>query len=109
MINHHKKIVISPLGLWKAQHVVHRYGFLRPFRIRKRGVHALFLNFQFGNGKGITGPGILVDIMSKFQPIEMLLHHCHYSGIPKLASLSCLMECRYGPDGAAGRLEDGNW
>jgi hypothetical protein len=42
------------------------------------GVHSLFLNGIFGNGIGSARPDILSDILSKFQPIEMFLQHCHY-------------------------------
>jgi hypothetical protein len=78
MINHHKSTNISPLGCWKAKHVVHRDGFPEPFRSRKRGVHALFLNGQFGNSACSERPDILDNIMSMSRLIEMLLQHFHY-------------------------------
>jgi hypothetical protein len=39
----------------------------------KRGVHALFLSGWFGNSAGSVGPDILVDLLFKFQPVEMFL------------------------------------
>jgi hypothetical protein len=41
------------------------------------GVQALFLNVQFGNSVGSEGLDILIELLSKFQPIEMLLQHFH--------------------------------
>jgi hypothetical protein len=69
---------------------------------------------------GSVGPDILVDIMSKFRPVEMSLQHCHYLfyaevsyhptvvGFPKSSSLARLMECRDGPDGTTTHPKDGN-
>jgi hypothetical protein len=41
------------------------------------GLHALFLNGQFGNGTNRVGFDILAEILSNFHLIEMLLRHCH--------------------------------
>jgi hypothetical protein len=76
-INNHKNTVISPLGGREARHVVHGDGFPWPVRSRQRGVHALFLSGRFGNSAGSAGPDILVDLLSKFRPVEMFLQHCH--------------------------------
>jgi hypothetical protein len=73
VINNHKNTVISLLGGWEARHVVHGYGFPRPVRSRKRGVHAMFLSGQFDNNVGSARHDILIDLLSKFQPIEMFL------------------------------------
>ena len=40
---------------------------------RKRGVNSLFLSGQFGNSVGSVGADILVDLLSKFQLVEMFL------------------------------------
>jgi hypothetical protein len=48
-------------------------GFPCLVRSRKRGVHAMFLSGWFGNNVGSAGPAILVDLLSKFQPVEMFL------------------------------------
>jgi hypothetical protein len=36
-------------------------------------VHALFLSGRFGNSASSAGPDILVDLLSKFQPVEIFL------------------------------------
>jgi hypothetical protein len=77
VINNHKNTVISPLGGWEAGLVVHGDGFPWPGRSRHRGVHALFLSVWFGNSEGSAGPDILVNLLSKFQPVEMFMQHCH--------------------------------
>jgi hypothetical protein len=41
------------------------------------GVQALLLNGLFRNGTSSGRANVLGDIMSKFQPIEILLYHCH--------------------------------
>jgi hypothetical protein len=74
-INNQKNIVISPLGGWEAQHVVHADGFPWPIRSRKRGVQALFLSGHFSNSIGGVVLDILADILSKFWPVETFLHH----------------------------------
>jgi hypothetical protein len=76
-INNHKNTVISPLSGREAQHVVHGDGFPWPVKSRRRGVQALFLSGQFGNSAGSARPDILVDLLSKFRPVEMFLQHCH--------------------------------
>jgi hypothetical protein len=86
-INHPKNIVISLLRGRKSQHVVHGDGFPGPFKSRQRGVHALFLNGYFGNGVGRVRPDILVDILTDFRPIEMLMKHCYCL---LYAEVSCL-------------------
>jgi hypothetical protein len=40
-------------------------------------VHALFLSDRFDNSTGNARPDIIVDILSKFWPVEMSLQHCH--------------------------------
>jgi hypothetical protein len=40
---------------------------------RKRGVQVMFLSGQFGNSADSAGPDILVDLLSKFRPVEMFL------------------------------------
>jgi hypothetical protein len=37
------------------------------------GVQALFLSGWFGNNTDSVGPDILVDLLSKFRPVEMFL------------------------------------
>ena len=73
MINNHKNTVISPLGGWEAEHVVHGDGFPWYIRNRQRGVPTLFLSGRFGNNVGSAGPDILADFLSKFRPVEMFL------------------------------------
>jgi hypothetical protein len=72
-IDNHKNIVISPLGGWEAQHVVHSGGFPWSDSSRKRGVQALFLSGWFGNSTGSARPDILVDLLSKFWLVEFFL------------------------------------
>jgi hypothetical protein len=72
-IKNHKNTFISLLGGWEAQHVVHLDGFPRLVRSRKRGVQAMFLSGWFGYSAGSARPNILVDLLSKFQPVEMFL------------------------------------
>jgi hypothetical protein len=38
-------------------------------------VQALFLSGRFDNSIGSAGPNILVDLLSKFQLVEMFLQH----------------------------------
>jgi hypothetical protein len=72
-INNHKNTVISPLGGWKTQHVVHLDGFPQPIRSRHRGVQALFLSGWFGNSTASAGPDILAEILLKFRPVEICM------------------------------------
>ena len=53
-IDDHKNIVVSMLSRKKARHVIHGDGFPRSARGRQRGIEALLLNGQFGNGTGST-------------------------------------------------------
>jgi hypothetical protein len=75
--NNHKITVISPLGGWEAQHVVHGDGFPWPVKSRKRVAKAIFLSGRFGNRTGSAGPDIIFDFLSKFYPVEMFLQHCN--------------------------------
>jgi hypothetical protein len=40
---------------------------------RKRGVQASFLIGRFGNSAGSVGLDIIVDLLSKFHPLEIFL------------------------------------
>jgi hypothetical protein len=72
-INHHKYRIIDVLGGRKTRYVIHRDGFPRPLRSRKRGVYALLLDGWFGNGTGSARYDILVDVLSKFSPHKNVL------------------------------------
>jgi hypothetical protein len=45
--------------------------------VGKQSIEALLLDGQFGNGASSAGLDVLPDIMSKVQPIEILLQYCH--------------------------------
>jgi len=71
--NDHKNIVISMLSRRKAWHVIHGDGFPRSTRGRQRNIETLLLDGRFGNGTGSVGSVVLPDVLSKIQPIEILL------------------------------------
>ena len=62
----------------KARHVIHGDGFPRLTRGRQWSIEALLLNGWFGNGTGSVGSDVLLDVLSKVRPIEILLQYCHY-------------------------------
>jgi hypothetical protein len=70
----------------KARHVIHRDGFPRSTGGRKRSIEALLLDGRFGNGTSSAGLDVLLDILSKVQPIEILLQHCHNFLDPEMPS-----------------------
>ena len=49
-------------------------------------IEALLLDGQLGNGAGSAGFDVLPDILSKIQPIEILLKYCHYFLNPEIPS-----------------------
>ena len=62
----------------KAQHVIHGDGFPRSTSSRKQSIETFILDGQFGNGIGTTGFDVLLHILWKFQPLEILLQYYHY-------------------------------
>ena len=60
----------------KAQHVIHGDGFPSLTRGRRRSIEALLLDGRFGNGVGSARFDVLLNILSKIRPIEILLQHC---------------------------------
>jgi hypothetical protein len=72
-VDDHKNIVIAMLSRRKARHVIHRDGFPRSTRGRKRSIEALLLDGRFGNGASSAGLDVFPDILSKVCPIEILL------------------------------------
>ena len=73
----HKNTVIAMLSRRKARHVIHRDGFPRSTRGRKRSIEALLLDGQFGNGASSARLDVLPNILSKVRPIEILLQYFH--------------------------------
>ena len=55
-------------------------------RGRKWSIEALLLDGWFGNGAGITGSDVLPDVLSKVQPIEIILQYYHYFLNPEIPS-----------------------
>jgi hypothetical protein len=76
-VDDHKNIVIAILSRRKARNVIRRDGFPRSIGGRKRSIEALLLDGQFGNGASHAGLDVLPDILSKVEPIEILLQYCH--------------------------------
>jgi hypothetical protein len=70
----------------KAQHVIHGDGFPRSTRGRKWSIEALLLDGRFGNGAGSAGSDVLLDILSKVWPIEILMQYCHCFLDPEMPS-----------------------
>ena len=70
----------------KDQHVINGYGFPRLTRGKQWSIEALLLDGQFGNGIGSAGSNVLLDVLSKLQPIEILLQYCHYFLNPEMPS-----------------------
>ena len=46
----------------------------------------MLLDGWFGNGTGNAGSNVLLDILSKVWPIEILLQYCHYFLDPEMPS-----------------------
>ena len=46
----------------------------------------MLLDVWFGNGTGSAGSDVLPDVLSKVQPIEILLQYCHCSLDPEIPS-----------------------
>jgi hypothetical protein len=76
-VDNHKNTVIAMLSRRKARRVIHRDGFPRSTRGRKQSIEALLLDGRFGNGTSSVGLDVLPKILSKVQPIEILLQYCH--------------------------------
>ena len=76
-VDNHKDTVISMLSRRKARHIIHRDGFPRSTRGRKRSIDALLLDGRFGNDASSEGLDVLPDILSKIRPIEILLQYYH--------------------------------
>jgi len=85
-IDNHKNTIFAMLSRRKAQHVIHGDGFPRSTRGRKWSIEALILDGQFANGTGSARFDVLPNILSKIQPIEILLQYCHYFLNPKISS-----------------------
>jgi hypothetical protein len=85
-IDNHKNTVIAILSRRKARHVIHRDGFPRLTRGRKRSIEALLLDGRFNNGASSAGLDVLPDILSKVRPIEILLQYCHGFLDPEMPS-----------------------
>jgi hypothetical protein len=92
-VDYHKNTVIVMLSRRKARHVIHRYGFLRSTRGRKRSIDALLLDGWFGYGTSSARLDVLPDILSKVRPIEILLQYCHgflHIEMPNDSTVVCL-------------------
>ena len=76
-VNNNKNTVGSMLSRRKVQHVIHGDGYLRSNRGRQRSIEAFVLDGWFGNGVDNAGSNVLPDILSKIQPIEILLQYYH--------------------------------
>ena len=76
-VDDHKNTVIALLSRRKERHVIHRDGFPRSTGGRKWSIEALLLDGQFGNGASSAGLDVLSEILSKVQPIEILLQYFH--------------------------------
>jgi len=61
------------LGRRKARHIIHRDGFPRLFRSRKKGVQEVLLNGWFNKDAGGARPDILANILSNIWTIKILL------------------------------------
>jgi hypothetical protein len=83
-LNDHKNTVIVVLSSKKARHVIHGDGFPRSTRGRQRSIEALLIDGQFGNGAINVGLDVIPDILSKVQPIEILLQYRHGFFDPKI-------------------------
>ena len=68
------------------RHVIHGDGFPRSTRGRQWSIEALLLDGRFGNGAGSAGSDVLLDVLSKVRPIEILLQYCHYFLDPEIPS-----------------------
>ena len=66
------------LSIRKGQHVIHGGGFLRSTRGRKQSIEALLLDGWCCNGSDSAGLDVLLDVLSKVRPIEILIQYCHY-------------------------------
>ena len=49
-------------------------------------IEALLLDGWFGNDAGSVGLDVHPDILSKVQPIEIILQYCHYFLNPEIPS-----------------------
>jgi hypothetical protein len=85
-VDDHKNTIISMLSRRKARHVIHRDGFPRSTRGRKRSIEALLLDGRFGNGTSSVGLDVLPDILSKVRPIKILLQYFHIFLEPEMPS-----------------------
>ena len=85
-VDDHKNIVITMLSRRKARHVIHRDGFPRSTRGRKRSIEALLLDGRFGDGTSSAGLDVLPNILSKVRPIKILLQYYHYFLDPEMHS-----------------------
>jgi hypothetical protein len=86
LVNDHKNTIISMLSRRKARHVIHRDGFPRSTRGRKRSIEAFLLDGRFGNGPSSAGLDVLPDILLKVWPIEIILQYCHGFLDPEMPS-----------------------
>ena len=73
-VDDHENTIVSMLGRREACHVIH--GDI--FSGMARSIHALVLDYRFGNGAGSAGYAVLRNILSKVRPIKILLQHFHY-------------------------------
>ena len=78
--------VITVLSRRKARHVIHGDGFPRLNRGRQQIIEALLLNGWFGNGACSVGSDVILNVLSKVQPIEIILQYYHYFLDPKMPS-----------------------
>ena len=85
-VDNHEYTIMAVLSRRKARHVIHGDGFPRSTRGRKWSIEALLLDGQFGDGPSSVGSNVLPDVLSKVQPIEILLQYFHYFLDPKFPS-----------------------
>jgi hypothetical protein len=85
-VDDRKNTVISMLSRRKARNVIHGDGFPKSTRGRQRSIDALLLDGRFDNGACSAGIDVLPDILSKVQPIEILLQYCHDFLDPEMPS-----------------------
>ena len=90
-MNDHKHTVVAVLSRRKARHVIHGDGFPRSARGRQWSIEALILDGWFGNGVGSARSDVLIDVLSKVQPIEILLQYCHCFLDPEMPSNSTVV------------------
>jgi hypothetical protein len=90
-VDDHENTVVVILSRRKARHVIHGDGFPRSTRGRQRSIEALLLDGRFDNGAGSVGSDVLLDILSKVWPIEILLQYYHCFLNPKMPSDSTIV------------------